>query len=85
MKFFLKQGDNIFIFNKGYCWKTKVEGFYCYGMKIKNGVIPFYARSFYSCGYNNQDRFIVVKKKWHYYPARFIDDIRQLWYKLNIV
>jgi len=79
-KFHLKQGDEVHIFNDGHCWTTKVEGFYSYGMKVEDGLIPFYARSFYSCGYANQDRFFTVKKKWHYYPAKLLDDIRQIWY-----
>ena len=30
----------------------------------------------------NKVLFIIVKKKWHYYPAALIDNLRQLWYKV---
>ena len=80
--FTVKQYDEVFVKYKKYFFQTTALGFYCYGMKSPHGLFPFKARSFYSCAYNNDMRFIIVKKKWHYYPAALIDNLRQLWYKV---
>ena len=83
-KFSLKQNDRVYvIYPDKSIQYVYVEEFYCYGMKIFNqGVIPFYARSFYSCGYQDSDRYFVVKKKWHYHVAVVLDDIRQIYYSI---
>jgi predicted ATPase len=82
LRYRLKAGDKVYIFNKGYHRNVTVEGFYCYGMKATNCLVPFYARSFYSCAYDHGNRFIVVNVKWHYYAAAVIEFIRQRYAKI---
>lgn len=77
----LKQGDEVFIFWDGKCKTVKVNGFYCYGMETSIGIIPFFARSFYSAGYHGNVLYITVSKKWHYHISKVLEDFRYLWHK----
>lgn len=76
-KFYLKQGDEVIVYFDDYEVETKVKGFYCYGMWVEGlGVIPFHSYSFYGAGYNQTQRFIVVKNKKHYELASLMEHIR---------
>ncbi len=79
-KIILKQGDEVIVYFDHYEVPTKVKGFYCYGMYVEQlGVVPFNAYKFYGAGYNNGQRFITVKKKWHYKLAVIAE-----WIRLNL-
>ncbi len=82
----LKAGDNVCVYTSSDYYdhatlkKTKVLGFYSYGIYMKDlGVIPFtpirFIR-FYGVGYDSVERYITVKKKWHRYPAVICEWIR---------
>lgn len=79
-KLVLKQGDEVIIYFDHYEVPTKVKGFYVYGMAVEElGVIPFTAYRFYGAGYHQSQRFITVKKKWHYRFAVIAE-----WVRLNL-
>lgn len=76
--FSLKSNDKIVVFIDNHtAIDTYVIGFYCYGMKIPWGIIPFFCGLFYGAGYHSDGkRFITVKKYWHYYPALVCEWLR---------
>lgn len=79
-KFKLKQDNEVIVYFDKYEVLTKVKGFYCYGMYVdKLGVVPFNAYRFYGAGYHQSQRFITVKKKWHYKFAVIAE-----WIRLNL-
>jgi len=79
-KFKLKQGDDVIVYFDHYEVPTKVKGFYCYGIYLEQcGVVPFTAYKFYGSGYEQIQRFIIVKKKWHYKLAVIAE-----WIRLNL-
>ena len=81
-KFHLKEGDMVFVYWDKYKIETpvKVKGFCSYGMHTEElGVIPFTAYRFYGSGYSQTQRFITVKKKWHYKWALIAE-----WIRLNL-
>lgn len=76
-KFCLKQGDKVIIRQGNMIMEAGVEGFYCYGMSIYEGIIPFHAGLFYGCGYTDgRPPHYTLKKAWHFYPARICEWIR---------
>lgn len=76
--FSLKSGGEIILrITPRYRIKTKVIGFYIYGMHCeKIGVVPFNAGRFYGAGYQGGERTITIKKDWHYRPAVICEWIR---------
>ena len=67
MKFKAKTNDILYLFTKNASGKFIVEGFFAYGIKFKGTrIYPFFARSFYSCAYENNTAYFIVKKRWHY-------------------
>jgi len=84
----LMTGDNVFVYWDDHYIEATVKGFRAFGMEcegIRNKTgyfLPFYARSFYSCGYDNERRYIVVDKRSHYKWAILLDTLRQTWYKV---
>jgi|SRR5690554_3003853 len=83
-RFSLKSGDKVIVRWNHYRVEATVEGFYCYGMKLKGmGVFPFNAGRFYGCGYNAEQVF-TLRKDWHYYPAKLCEWLRlKLPYKIG--
>nr|NQU91364.1 hypothetical protein [Bacteroidota bacterium] len=78
-RFSLKAGDVVIVrWNKSRVEAT-VEGFYCYGMKLKGmGVFPFNAGRLYGCGYNSGPVY-TLRKDWHYIPAKICE-----WWRLKL-
>ena len=73
-RFSLKDGGVVIVRWDKYRVVEKVEGFYCYGIKIHGlGVMPFNAGRFYGCGYVNGIATYTLKKDWHYIPAKLCE------------
>ena len=78
-RFSLKAGDVVIVRWNKYRVEATVEGFYCYGMKLKNmPVFPFNAGRFYGCGYNSEPVY-TLRKDWHYIPAKICE-----WWRLKL-
>lgn len=85
-RFFLKSGDVVIVRWNKHRVEATVEGFYCYGMKLKNmGVFPFNAGRFYSCGYSSEPVY-TLRRDWHYIPAKICEWVRvKLPSKLGVI
>jgi hypothetical protein len=84
-RFSLKSGDKVIVRWNHYRVEATVEGFYCYGIKLKGmRVFPFNTGRFYGCGYNAGGVFFTLRKDWHYYPAKLCEWLRlKLPYKIG--
>lgn len=85
----LKKGDYIFIYYKNdrssNWYKAIVEYFQlghmaykCTGFESSTYFIPYRPYRFYGSGYRESERYVVIKKRWHY-PFAVIAE----WIRLN--
>jgi len=84
MKFKAKKKDKLHLYTPNAHGYFEVEGFYCYGIKFfQTRVYPFHARLFYSCAYESNIPYFIVRKKWHYPFARLFQFILMKYYSIS--
>jgi len=77
----MKKGDKIYLFINDRVSTCEIVEFYSSftELKIDNKrlVVPKYHKGlFYGYGYECDNRYLFIKKLWHYYPAVIIEKIR---------
>jgi hypothetical protein len=77
----MKKGDKIYLFINDRVSTCEIVEFYSSftELKIDNKrlVVPKYHQGlFYGYGYERDNRYLFIKKLWHYYPVVLIEKIR---------